>query len=58
MVILQDSEAKMTSTGHIEKAYSLAKESYAVMGVDTDDVIEKLPRIAICPLGLFGIITA
>ena len=37
----------MTSTGHIEKAYSLAKENYAVMGVDTDDVIEKLPRIAI-----------
>jgi L-rhamnose isomerase len=37
----------MTGTGHIEKAYSLAKESYAVLGVDTDDVIEKLPRIAI-----------
>jgi L-rhamnose isomerase len=37
----------MTGTGHIEKAYSLAKESYAVLGVDTDDVIEKLPKIAI-----------
>ena len=37
----------MTGTGHIEKAYSLAKESYAILGVDTDDVIEKLPRIAI-----------
>lgn len=37
----------MTGTGHIEKAYSLAKESYAVLGVDTDAVIEKLPRIAI-----------
>jgi L-rhamnose isomerase len=37
----------MTGTGHIEKAYSLAKESYAVLGVDTDEVIEKLPQIAI-----------
>lgn len=26
----------MTGTGHIEKAYLLAKESYAALGVDTE----------------------
>ncbi|RKY27307.1 MAG: L-rhamnose isomerase [Planctomycetota bacterium] len=37
----------MAGTGHIEKAYSLAAESYAAWGVDTEAAVEKLSQIAI-----------
>ncbi len=36
-----------TSTKHIEQAYRLAKDRYAQLGVDTDQALQALARIAI-----------
>jgi L-rhamnose isomerase len=37
----------MKKTEQIEKMYSLAKEQYAEAGIDTDQVIEKIQKVAI-----------
>ena len=37
----------MIITQLIEQAYKIAKERYAEMGIETDDVIKKLEKIQI-----------
>ena len=37
----------MTDAKHSEEAYSLAKERYAELGVDTDEALKKVARVAV-----------